>query len=547
MPYLLLFRDGELLTRIPLVHAMRVGRSPGNDATIPDKRVSRQQCAIIRRDDEWVLSDRSGRGTSVNDRLIHASHPLNDGDSIALGAFVGIVDLRALECPDNEVTLQDARGGQTKILPSLALSGKASLRLANDASSNALPLQAQANFRAVVGTNPEGGALQVRVADAFASASHFSLSFQRDGWTLRDLGSQNGTWVDGVRVVEAVLDRACGIRLGETIMLFAPDTSSQSKRTLQLPGFVTQAPAMKPVIEFVRRVAPSVIPVSIHGESGSGKEVVARAIHALSERRGRAFVALNCGALPRETLESELFGHERGAFTGADRQHRGAFEEADGGTLFLDEIGDLPLDAQVKLLRTLETGEVRRVGGSGTSKVSVRIISASHKDLGAMVVAGTFREDLYYRLCVAPVELPPLRQRPEDIMPLVEHFTAEFLPGVPLRYSSDAEAKLRAHAWPGNAREVRNVVQLALLQRSGLFITPNALNLAPPVRKRPVDVIEATGRTLEEIEREAYRLALARHSDDRKATMEELGVPRSTFFRKLDDFGLNRKGPGDGK
>jgi len=296
------------------------------------------------------------------------------------------------------------------------------------------------------------------------------------------------------------------------------------------------------MVEVVRRIAPSLLPVAIHGETGAGKEVVARAIHQLSSRRDQPFVALNCGALPRETVESELFGHERGAFTGADRARAGAFTEAHEGTLFLDEVGDLPQAVQVKLLRVLERGEIRRLGADKTESVNVRIISATHRDLFAAVEEGSFREDLYYRLSVAPVEIPPLRQRIGDILPLAEFFAAQLTPSQGrITFSSGARARLEAHPWRGNARELRNVVQLALLHRTGGIITEDDLTLrAAPKPKKAHESLRLSGRTLEDIEREAYRFALERHDWDKKAAQEELGVPRSTFFRKLEELGLTQ-------
>jgi DNA-binding NtrC family response regulator len=284
------------------------------------------------------------------------------------------------------------------------------------------------------------------------------------------------------------------------------------------------------------------VPVAIHGETGVGKEIVARAIHNLSPRREGPFVALNCGALPRETVESELFGHEKGAFTGADTARTGAFTEADGGTLFLDEIGELPLSIQVKLLRTIERGEVRRLGGSRTETVSVRIISATHRDLAGAVESGSFREDLYYRLCVAPVEIPPLRQRPGDIVALAEHFAGTLTAGQGnIVLTAAARTKLEAHSWPGNARELRNAMQLALLNRTSNTITDEDISLRPaPVQRRVPDSIKLGGRSIDDLEREAYRLALDRNAGDKRAAMEELGVPRSTFFRKIDEFGFTR-------
>jgi sigma-54 specific flagellar transcriptional regulator A len=217
--------------------------------------------------------------------------------------------------------------------------------------------------------------------------------------------------------------------------------------------------AMVEVRYLIRQVAPSSASVIITGPSGSGKEMVARAIHAESTRGARSYVAVNCGAIPRDLLESELFGHEKGSFTGAVSQRRGRFEDADGGTLFLDEIGDMPADMQVKLLRVLEERSVQRVGGRGEIAVDARIISATHRDIDEAMAAQRFREDLFYRLAVFPIDLPSLGERREDVPQLVRHFLQGGTSGV--KFSQGAMDRMVAHGWPGNVRELRNVVERA--------------------------------------------------------------------------------------
>lgn len=230
---------------------------------------------------------------------------------------------------------------------------------------------------------------------------------------------------------------------------------------------IGRSPAIVEIRRLVEQVAASDASVLITGPSGSGKEVVARALHLASRRAGNAQVAVNCGAIPRELLESELFGHEKGAFTGAICQHRGRFEEADGGTLFLDEIGDMPADMQVKLLRVLEERAVQRVGGRGRIGVDVRIVSATHRDIDAAIDEGRFREDLFYRLGVFPIELPSLAERAEDIPLLVEHFLSKTELARRASFSAEALGRLMAHRWPGNVRELRNVVERANILFAG--------------------------------------------------------------------------------
>ena len=247
--------------------------------------------------------------------------------------------------------------------------------------------------------------------------------------------------------------------------------------TLRGPGsaapesaIIGAARSIAAVRALVRQVAPSNASVLLTGPSGSGKEVVARAIHASSKRASRPFVAVNCGAIPRDLLESELFGHEKGSFTGAYAQHKGRFEEADGGTLFLDEIGDMPADMQVKLLRVLEERCVQRVGGRGQIDVDVRIVAATHRDIDAAIDGGAFREDLFYRLAVFPIDIPSLAERAGDVPMLIEHFLKEAKAKKKVAFSSAAYARLAEHGWPGNVRELRNFVERATIMFAGRTI-----------------------------------------------------------------------------
>lgn len=236
---------------------------------------------------------------------------------------------------------------------------------------------------------------------------------------------------------------------------------------------VGAAPAIAELRHLVRQVAPSQASVLLTGPSGSGKEVVARAIHAASGRGDRPFVAVNCGAIPRDLLESELFGHEKGAFTGAHAQYKGKFEEADGGTLFLDEIGDMPADMQVKLLRVLEERAVQRVGGRGQIEVDVRIVAATHRDIDAAIDEGKFREDLFYRLAVFPIEIPALAERREDVPLLIRHFLAKMgKRAANVQFSEAAFDRLAEHGWPGNVRELRNFVERATILFAGRTVGP---------------------------------------------------------------------------
>ncbi|SFS90300.1 sigma-54-dependent transcriptional regulator [Brevundimonas viscosa] len=343
---------------------------------------------------------------------------------------------------------------------------------------------------------------------------------------------------------------------------------------------VGQSAPMRLVRSLGQRAAKSGIPVLVTGESGVGKEVIARALHGASDRAGKPFVAVNCGALPANLVESILFGHEKGAFTGAHDKHLGKFAEANGGTLFLDEIGELPLDMQVKLLRALQEGEIDPVGGKRPVKVDVRIVSATNRDLAEQVREGRFREDLFYRLNVFPIEAPALRERREDIPALVEHFIARFNVEEGKRVSGctgETLALLCAFDWPGNVRQLENAVYRAIVLADAPFLQPHdfpaisgksasllpmehgegdrpepagrrmvegsagsAAPDLPPLPDTPIRILDERGhlRTLEEIERDLIQHAIEVYAGHMSEIARRLGIGRSTLYRKVREQGL---------
>ncbi|MDQ3038000.1 MAG: sigma 54-dependent Fis family transcriptional regulator [Myxococcota bacterium] len=311
----------------------------------------------------------------------------------------------------------------------------------------------------------EDNALVVSVPSV--SRYHVEVRATPEGIAIEDLGSTNGTFRGDVRIVRAIVPAPVELRLGDTVITIEEGEPIARAPTEDappaIPGLVAVSAAMSDVARRIAQVAPSGASVLVRGETGTGKEVVARAIHDLSPRADRAFEVVDCGSLPPTLIASELFGHERGAFTGADRKRIGAFERAHGGTLFLDEIGELPLDVQPALLGALERRRFRPLGASREVDVDVRVIAATHRDLRAAVNDASFRADLYYRIAVTRIEIAPLRERPEDIEALVAHFVREVRdPSAPSPFGWAAMAALREHRWAGNARELRNVVESAL-------------------------------------------------------------------------------------
>jgi len=328
-----------------------------------------------------------------------------------------------------------------------------------------------------------------------------------------------------------------------------------SSHSPALAGIVGADPGLRNVLARVRLVGPTRTPVLVTGESGTGKELLARALHELGPDPGGPFVTVNCGALPRELAESELFGHERGAFTGAAGRRAGWFEEASGGTLVLDEIGELPTELQPKLLRVLETGRIRRVGGQGESAVRVRVVAMTLRDLRREAHRGGFRLDLYHRLAGFELALPALRRRRGDIAPLVQRFLDELAPELgPRTLDPAALLRLEEHDWPGNVRELRNVVRRAAIL-SGSRIDVAALELdapgscdlrlaahaaderAPPPRSDG-DLLALPGKSFSELEKEIFGWALRRTSGSRRRAAALLGISRSTFCDRVKRFGV---------
>jgi DNA-binding NtrC family response regulator len=340
------------------------------------------------------------------------------------------------------------------------------------------------------------------------------------------------------------------------------------------------SPAMTMVKRLGERAAKSSIPILISGESGVGKEVIARAVHGSSERAGKPFVAVNCGAIPENLVESILFGHEKGSFTGATDKHLGKFQEANGGTLFLDEVGELPLDIQVKLLRALQESEIDAVGGKRPIKVDVRIVSATNRDLSLAVKEGRFREDLYYRLNVFPIEAPALRERKEDVPALVDCFVKRFNVEegkTVVGATPETMAYLAAFDWPGNVRQLENAVYRAIVLADAPYLQPHDFpaisGVAPPAHPAeaastvaaviptagqlmpdtsvlaPVRILDERGhlRTLEEIERDLIQLAIEIYAGHMSEVARRLGIGRSTLYRKVREQGLEDviKGTGD--
>jgi two-component system, NtrC family, nitrogen regulation response regulator NtrX len=324
------------------------------------------------------------------------------------------------------------------------------------------------------------------------------------------------------------------------------DENRQLRGRLGKHEIVWSGDTMRRVMEQIDRVAASESRVCILGETGTGKELVARTLHDRSARRSAPFITLNCAAVPAELIESELFGHEKGAFTGAASRHRGKFELAHRGTLFLDEIGDMPLPMQAKLLRVLEEGEIEPIGGDHPTQVDVRAVVATHRDLEELVRQGRFRQDLYHRVYVFPLRLPPLRERREDIPVLIEHFARQVATQngwKPATFARDAIEALCEYSWPGNVRELRNVVERVLLLAGNAEINAAAVDLALPHRAVQAAPAAAGSGPLSErvdsFERETILSELRRNQNHITKTAKALGLERSYFYKKCQQLSID--------
>ncbi len=391
----------------------------------------------------------------------------------------------------------------------------------------------------------------VVLSDPTVSRFHFTLERAQDGLRLIDSESTNGTFVLGHRVRDVYVDEGSRIRIGDSELLVRVEAQPRLVEVDRHEGFgdlIGESGPMQELFGILERLARADAPVLIEGETGTGKELIARALHFQGRRQAQAFVVVDCGAVAPTLVESELFGHGKGAFTGAESDRTGAFEAASGGTVFLDELGELPSSLQPKLLRVLESGTIKRVGSNEERKVDVRVIAATHRDLRHMVNAGVFREDLFFRLAVLPVTVPPLRDRPSDVPVLARHFFERTLEaagfeGTPPRLSEESLSVLMRRSWPGNVRELRNVVERAVILADEPRLRAGDLAELFRVRTASTGAALSDERLpLEELkrrfEREYLVKLLGRYPKDRARAAEEADIHPKSLQRLLRRHGL---------
>ncbi|MBE7448244.1 MAG: sigma 54-interacting transcriptional regulator [Kofleriaceae bacterium] len=554
-----------------------LGRGREHAFRLTDPSVSRAHARLVVRGGEVVLEHLGGRNPTLVAGEVVSSRPLTSGDVIELGdtrlAAVGDHRLAVVDAPPTRVTierpitaLQDrAAPGVLARIGDLLFAAPHAEGLATEASEHLAalweaehvalvtlaggqPVELGASSRAGVRVVPR--LMLDRVMDGGAAVGfehggrhHLCAPLAPRGAAARAAGLVHAVraparpWSEPELTVAVAAARLLGAGIAARA---GWDVAERRTRALEerigAPQILGDSAAAAAMRTFVAKAGPTDATVLLTGESGTGKELVAAALHAASPRAGGPLVAVNCATLGEALVDSELFGHERGAFTGAAERKPGRFELADGGTLFLDEIAELPPRSQAKLLRVLEDRRVERVGGTRPIEVDVRIVAATNRDLGAMVRAGEFRDDLFYRLAVVRLQLAPLRERVEDIVPLAERFVATTRVGRRRvsGFTPDAIAVLRRHPWPGNVRELRNAIERALVLGEGEALT--STDVLPPT----LDVAAAARpvRSLRDAEREAIADAMASTGGNKARAAAVLGVDRTTLYKKLRDYGL---------
>jgi DNA-binding NtrC family response regulator len=531
-----------------------IGRSGQNDITLSDAGISRIHMSIIRKDDKYYATDKSTNGTFVNDEKI-TTKEIKPNDLIRIGEWTILVQ----ESSRSEgATTQVSDRDPTRVLSYLPDQGVVTLE--KGVLEVLGPDRKFYTINKSIFSIGKSKSNDIVINDEFVSASHCKIETRGGVFTLKDLESTNGTFLNDKKVLETVLQPNSTIRVGNVEIRFI---STEEKTTIKpsesdaFEGMQSKDPTMRKIFSLIERISSADDTVLVIGETGAGKELIAAALHRRSGRAAKPFVAINCGAISKDLIESELFGHEKGAFTSAHQQRKGVFEQAQGGTLFLDEIGELPLDLQPKLLRVLEMREIKRVGGTQTIPVDVRLVAATHRDLAAEVRNGRFREDLYYRLYVIPVSVPPLRSRKGDIPLLADFFLKQELvkgksKGGLKKLDAEAMDKLKDYDWPGNIREFKNVISRAVVNCQTSEISSGDIVFAPAgatasthheYDEKTIRIQQTSPKTLREVEKARILTELKKNNWNKKATAKVLGIAKSTLHEKLKKYDIKDEEP----
>lgn len=544
MARLIFGKNNQEVFSYPLSTATtNIGRQASCHVVLPDADISREHAAIYRVENKFILKKLGKSPVFLGDQPVETKE-LKFNDVFSLGAWrVQFLDTNEPRDEMAETIIQ-----QTEALPAELISSISAptVHFSNyfltALKLGVLEQRVKINKSVfMLGSSPK---CDLEITGDGINPKHLKATLENGQLSLTDLQGQASLKIGMESLRTVTLQPGQSVIFGDYNLQFEEASEAKNVSTPALDkldhfmGLVGKSQGMKNLYGMIARLAKTDAPVLILGESGTGKEVVAKALHQASKRASCPFEALNCGAISRELIESELFGHEKGSFTGAQNRREGAFEYAQDGTLFLDEIGELSLELQPKLLRVLESRRFKRVGGNEELSTHCRVITATHRNLPDMVKSGTFREDLFFRLFVIPVYIPPLRERQEDIPLLVDHFLTELGGGQKQkRLSEGAMNKIMLHTWPGNVRELKNVIQRAYILSPDREITTKDLSFAEDFQRK--EGVLFSPMKLEAMEKELICQSLTRNRWNKVKTAHELGIARSTLFKKMDYYEID--------
>jgi len=524
----------------------RIGRSADNDLVLPLPDVADYHAEIRSKGETCEIQAAQDESLGQRGRTVDRAR-LSPGDQVALGCYrLQWLTPEADSDPSQPaLDLANLRSHGTKTLEQPLNSGGRVIGLeVVDGAGRGLRRDLEDSV-VLVGRSPE---CDLVLMDDAVSWEHCALEPEGDCVRVRDQGSHNGTYLDGRKVESALAEAGSRVQIGQTTLeLIGESETDDDTESSGLAELIGRNPKMQKVYARIEEAASSRIPVLIVGETGTGKELAARAVHSLGPRSLRPFVPVNCAAIPRDLLEDELFGHVRGAFTGAAADRAGAFERADGGTVFLDEVGELAPELQPKLLRVIEDGRVPRLGGNEI-QCDFRVIAATNSDLARAMSDGRFRQDLYYRLAVFQIRLPLLRDRLDDLPDLVDHFleTAEEHTGIAgaerIQFEQDALRRLGEHGWPGNVRELRNFVFRSVVEVKQGHVDEQLVDRLLTDFITPESTAPSALASLEETEKAVIRKALQDCNGQRRAAARRLGIAESTLYEKIRRYDLAEVG-----
>lgn len=532
---LLVYHKGKKVFRVPVnKEEFRIGKYRRNDLILQGSSIAAEHALIRRTHKQYVIKSLGDFPLYLNEKE-GVSFDLSHRDKIIFE------DWKIEFCLPQLLATSEV-SGSTKHLPGFVKEGCGDVKphLLIQDSQNKASFHRMTKRDLFIGS---ARSCDIVLRDEYVSKKHLYVARRERSVYVKDLNSTNGTYVDGVKIQEASFYKECEIKIGHTKIKIQFVAKNGSEKPLSegssLPQvvFLGESFVAQKIKNHVAKIAKQNVPVLIQGESGSGKEVVAQLIHDNSERKHKPFVVINCGALSSQLIESELFGHEKGAFTGAEQKRIGVFEQAHEGTLFLDEIAELPLEQQAKLLRVLECQKVRRVGAQNEVEVNVRVVSATHKNLFDLVRRGLFREDLFFRLCVFPVELPALRDRKEDLKLLVP-FLLKKQKVQHCELTQEAWQKLYDYQWPGNVRELKNVLLRALALKTAECIQACDIQFysIQSFEKEEVASLALPLPKKKQKEKDLILWALKESLGDKSKAAKLLGMGRSTIFRKIKEY-----------